>query len=69
MRNFKRYLAVAFATVLAPVAAFATPSPYEAIETAADWTAVGTVIGGIAAALALVLVIRKGLRLGLSMVK
>lgn len=67
VRKFGAGLAL---SLVAVSAALATPAgDYDAITEAVDWTSAGTALGVIAAALALVLVIRKGLKLVLGMIK
>lgn len=66
-RNLK--VAAFFAALLAPVASFATPSDYQAIVDAVDWTDVITGVGAIAALIAAVLIVRKGSRMLLSFLK
>lgn len=69
MRNFKDKLIALAGVVLLPVTAFATPDPYAGITAAIDFDAVGTVVAAAGAALALVFVLRKGVRLALGMIK
>lgn len=70
MKNFNRGLLVAVAALVAPALALATPpDPFAGIVDAIDFTAVGTVVAAAGAALAIVLVLRKGVRLALGMIK
>ena len=71
MRNFKNRLAlVAGSLLLAPAMVFATPTTdYDGIVAAVDWSDVVTAITAIAALLAAVLVVRKGVRMALGMIK
>lgn len=71
--NIMRKLGTALVALTAaslPVAALATPAdPYSAITDAVDWATAITAIGAVAALLAAVLVIRKGVRFVLGMIK
>jgi hypothetical protein len=68
-QNVERLVLVAV-SVVAPVAAFATPAgDYDAITGAVDFVAVGTAIGAIAALLAVPMVIRKGSKMVLGFIR
>lgn len=69
MKNFTRYLGVLVALSMAGAASAATPSDYQAIVDAVDWSDVITGIGAIAALIAAVLIVRKGSRMLLSFLK
>lgn len=68
MKNYNRLL-LASGTLLASGVALATPDPYAGITAAIDFDAVGTVVAAAGAALAVVFVLRKGVRLALGMIK
>lgn len=71
MQNLKQRALVLVALVVGPALAMAAPPPtaYDGIVAAVDWTDVITAITAIAALLAAVLVVRKGVRMALGMIR
>lgn len=70
MRNLKQ-LGIGALALLSTGVAMAAPPPtaYDGIVAAVDWSDVVTAITAIAALLAAVLVVRKGVRMALGMIK
>jgi hypothetical protein len=69
MFKFLRRAAVLGVVSLAPLAAFAGGNPYDPLINAIDFTDVGPVVYGAAGALAAILVIIKGVKFGLSLIR
>jgi hypothetical protein len=69
MKTLRKYGLLAVGAVV-PVLSFATPpaTDYDAIVSAVDWADVITGIGAVAALVAAVLVVRRGVRMLLSMI-
>lgn len=68
-KNLSQKVSVIALGTLGAVSAFATPDPYAGITSAIDFDAVGVVVAAAGAALAIVFVLRKGVRLALGMIK
>jgi hypothetical protein len=64
----RKFLAVAVAALFVPLAAVAG-SPYDPLIDAIDFTEVAPVVYGAAGALAAILVIIKGVKFGLSLIR
>lgn len=69
MKHFNRFGFATAGVLLSTLALATPPDPYAGITDAVDFSAVGTVVAAVGAALAIVLVLRKGVRLALGMIK
>lgn len=69
MKHINRLTAIVVGSLVSAFAFATPPDPYAGITAAIDFEAVGTVVAAAGAALAVVFVLRKGVRLALGMIK